>query len=269
MAGSSWDRGTALACWEANCVKCCWVFFEYWPYPAKCMSLYVQKRAPQDHISSLSCGVWTGLGSWEGLRGDGGFSLGGRNTRMSLSPGWEVISCPLLTIKVLHQPYLLWPECVLVRLWGGGSCKMWRTALPVAAAVSSFASPLIKLIVHHPGFWHGGVKSQLSISVLTWISRLFFWLRNHFLWFNSRFTVIIIGCFQHFFFKAHSKCSYSFCCFLKSLCLCSCSCLAYTEPIVVNTDEQRNFSRNWIKSINVMVEEVEGKNKVRKPVNSY
>uniref|UniRef100_A0A8C7XR79 receptor protein-tyrosine kinase n=1 Tax=Oryzias sinensis TaxID=183150 RepID=A0A8C7XR79_9TELE len=38
-------------------------------------------------------------------------------------------------------------------------------------------------------------------------------------------------------------------------------CLSYTEPIMVNTDKQGNYSRNWIKSINAMVEEVEGKNK--------
>lgn len=87
---------------------------------------------------------------------------------MSLSLGWEVISCPLLTIKVLHQPYLFWPECVLKRVWGGGSCKMWCTAFPVAAAVSSFASPLIKLIVRHAGFWRGGRGG-------TWITRFYFW----------------------------------------------------------------------------------------------
>lgn len=43
---------------------------------------------------------------------------------------------------------------------GFGSCMRWRTALPVAAAVSSSASPLIRLIVPHRGRFEGGVRGS-------------------------------------------------------------------------------------------------------------
>lgn len=76
----------------------------------------------------------------------------------SLSPGWEVISGPPLTAKVLGSTLSL-----LARTWGRGvgSCVRWRTALPVAVAVSSSASLLIRLIVpHHGRFKSGGVANQ-------------------------------------------------------------------------------------------------------------
>lgn len=76
----------------------------------------------------------------------------------SLSPGWEVISGPPLTAKVLGSTLSL-----LARTWGRGvgSCVRWRTALPVAVAVSSSASFLIRLIVpHHGRFRSGGAANQ-------------------------------------------------------------------------------------------------------------
>lgn len=85
----------------------------------------------------------------------------------SLSPGWEVISCLLLTAKVFGST--LSP---LARTWGGGvgSCARWRTTLPVAVAVSSSASPLIRVIVPHHGrfgWWGGEGESRLSLVLLT------------------------------------------------------------------------------------------------------
>lgn len=76
----------------------------------------------------------------------------------SLSPDWEVISGPPSTAKVLGSSLSL-----LARTWGRGvgSCVRWRTGLPVAVAVSSYASLLIRLIVpHHRRFRSRGVAKQ-------------------------------------------------------------------------------------------------------------